>query len=285
MPIIEYEFSQIFSSDPANGALAVSSDGSSFEVQLNLPITIPREAVNATCECTTASIWFNSPNISALRGNNVFRYIIAATPFSFVISDGLYSVSALNNLISNELLAAGHNADDIFLTGNSATQKSEFIFNNAANVQVDFTLTDTPFELIGFTNRLVPLAPSVVGQIEDGDVVANFNAISEYLISTSLVNNGIPVNQLGRSVIANVSIGATLPGNLISFQPQNPLRTSIRDLIGHQISSFNFRLTDQQGVNVETLTEFYSLALTFRYWLKIPDHVEQHPARSGHLRN
>jgi len=256
MSFVEYAFSQRFSSSTENGALNKSSDGSRFSVQLDLPIMIPKNAVNATIECAQANIWYNTPNISVNKGNNKFYYIIAATPYNFTIQDGLYSLNALNSLISLELTQAGHGATDIELLGDNSTQKSVFQFN-IIGAQVDFTPNDSLFVIIGFTQRLVPLIPSVsIGTFEYGDFVAEFNTISGYLISSSIVSNGIPTNSIGRGVVASVPITSDAqPGRLISYNPQNPLKTSIQELIGHQKSSFNFQLTDQDGNPAETLTE------------------------------
>ena len=54
MTFVEYEQSYIFSSAERNGARNRSSDGSTFDVQLSGPITIPKEAVNCTIEVTFA---------------------------------------------------------------------------------------------------------------------------------------------------------------------------------------------------------------------------------------
>ena len=178
MSLVEYQESYIFNSATNSGAVNKSVDGSTFTVNFNTPLSIPREAVAATVELIGARIWYNTANISASLGSNQFRYIIAGVPKVFPIPDGLYTLAGLNDLISRELVIAGFAANAIVLTGDSATQKSVFTFNTLAS-QVDLVLTDTPFELLGFTNRLVPLAPStIVGQSEVGDTVANFNLVA-----------------------------------------------------------------------------------------------------------
>ena len=61
--IVPEEISLLVSSDPAQGASNVSQDGSSFEIQLDDPIVIPRDALNVTVSVEEASVWWVVPNI------------------------------------------------------------------------------------------------------------------------------------------------------------------------------------------------------------------------------
>jgi hypothetical protein len=74
MALLHCEESFFFSSDKANGAQNVSSDGSLFNVELYNPISIPKEAIYCTLEITAATIWNVSPNISAAIGNNKLNF-------------------------------------------------------------------------------------------------------------------------------------------------------------------------------------------------------------------
>jgi hypothetical protein len=75
-------FPIIISSDPDNGALNVSADGSTFNVILYSPITFPINTQYITCEVQGANIWNTSPNISIALGNDLFQ-----------INDGVITVS------------------------------------------------------------------------------------------------------------------------------------------------------------------------------------------------
>lgn len=268
MTLVEYQQSYIFSSDEALGAVNKTSDGSTFTVNFNSPLSIPRKAVACTVELIGSTIWYNTPNISALIGNNVFRYIVSATPESFVIPDGLYSISALNDLIQREVVNAGYAADTIILTGDSATQRSVFIFG-AVGVQVDLTLADTPFELLGFTQRLVPLVPSTsIGQSEVGDSIAVFNATESYLVHSTLAVNGIPINNGGANVLSDVPIDVSV-GSQINFSPRNARRTAIDELVGNTLGSVRFWLTDQADRLVDTRNEVWTATVLLRYHLPV----------------
>ena len=70
MSLLNCEESYFFSSDERNGAQNKSQDGSTFSVQLNNPISIPKESIYCTLEVSSATIWNNTPNISSAIGNN-----------------------------------------------------------------------------------------------------------------------------------------------------------------------------------------------------------------------
>lgn len=76
MGIIEIEKTFFFSSSEANGARNIRNNGSSFEVTLDTPVSVPPGALDTTIECRSANIWFVMPNISENYKNNrlYFKY-------------------------------------------------------------------------------------------------------------------------------------------------------------------------------------------------------------------
>jgi hypothetical protein len=262
--LIEHSMSMIFSSNPANGANNVRKNGSEYDVILDNPISLPLNCVAPTLEVLDASVWYVQPNIAASIGNNVFYYIVGGVPGNFTIADGLYSLSALNALISVEMVAAGHNADQIVLSGDNSTQKSVFTFPYI-NTQVSFVANDSPFDLIGFTQRLVPLAPSTAGQIESGDSQANFNSLNSYLIHSTMVDWGIPVNNIGQNIVAKVPILAS-PGFQVNYEPTNPVRMPIDRMKGMKLTSFVNNITDQDNNELNMLNEFFDFTVLFRWY-------------------
>ena len=267
--LVEYQQSYIFTSDTTLGATNKSADGSTFTVNLNTPLSIPKEAIAPTVELIGATIWYNTPNISAALGNNQFRYIVSATPEVFTIPDGLYSLAALNDLISREVVNDGYASDLIVITGDDATQFSVFTFG-VVGAQVDLTITDTPFALLGFTNRLSPVAPSTsIGQSDPGDSVADFNQVESYLVHSSMVANGVPVNNSGSNILSDIPIDVGV-GRQIVFSPRNPRRTGISELTGHPVGSFRFWLTSQDSnFYVDTRGETWSATVLIRYHLPV----------------
>lgn len=271
--MVEYEQSYIFSSAELNGARNKSDDGSTFDVQLSNPITIPKEAVNCTIEVTQANIWYTTPNISARENNNQFIYYTtdeyAQKVYStLTIPDGLYSVSALNAQISLLLVndTPSQPADLITITADDATQRVVIIFG-AVGVGIDFVPNNTPRDILGFDAQLTPPSTIVGGSIT-GDNVANFNTLNSYLIHSDLVSQGIPVNANGASILAQVPISAK-PGSQIIYQPRNPSRTDLTELIGLPRTSFRVWLTNQVGDYLDTNSEDYSIVVVIRFVLPI----------------
>ncbi len=262
---IEYQNSYIFSSATENGAINKSSGGDRFTVQLNRPISVPQGARNATLEVSQSSIWYTSPNISIAAANNQFDYIVAAANENFTIPNGLYSIEALNSLISRETVNAGYAADQIVLTADSATNKAVFTFPYV-NTQVDFTTVNTTRLLLGFNARLVPLAPSVAGESDVGDTEAALNTLNSWLLHSNLVSGGIPVNAVGANIIAQVPIEVSV-GKQMNYSPQNPPRSSARELVGKSINAFDVWVTNETNLELNMGGEDFDLVVVIRYHL------------------
>lgn len=267
MSYVPVSQSYIFSSDPANGALNVTENGSSFVVQLDSPISVPPEAVNCTLECQQASIWFTSPNISATEGNNIFRFIQSGVPKKFVIPDGLYTINELNQLISREMVRLGFKSDQIVLSGDNSTQRSVLTFNYAGT-QADFRGLNTPRTVLGFDARLSPPATSTVGISDPGDDVASFNKLNSWLVHTTLTSRGIPVNDTGANIVARVPIDVK-PGKQVNYAPVNPTHCDARELVGRDMSTFLVWLTDQNDRPIDTFGEYWQVLLVIRYMIAV----------------
>jgi hypothetical protein len=246
--LIPKTLSFFFSSSKLSGARNVSSDGSSFDVQLNDPIQIPTGAVGATLEVTQASIWNNSFNISEEIGNNIFRYSIDAgvTWVDIKITDGQYSLSALQDVISFHFLSNALAEDLIQIGATDSTQKTYLAFKDA-NLQVDLSYPNSVRDVLGFDARKVPLVPTAdPGEIESGDDIARFNRVNSYLIRGNLVSNGIPVNNTAAGIIASVPI-IVGPGSQISYSPAHPIQTNANELVGTIKNYFSFNLLEQDS--------------------------------------
>lgn len=276
--LVEHTTSYIFSSDIANGAQNKTVDGHSFEVELNEPISIPREAVNCTLEVSQARIWYTTPNISANLNNNKLYFQVAAvydpgTLIELTFPAGLYSVSGLNNQLGLLLNAEGYDSDLITIAANNATQQT-VITAKDVNVIIDFSQVDTIRDILGFDSQ--QLGPSTAGETFPSDRIANFNSLDSYLIHSDIVSNGIPVNNTGANIIASVPI-TNSPGSQIIYQPFNPDRSLLNELIGFPRNSFRVWITNQNNEPLDTNNENYSIVVVIRYQLPIErDSHERH---------
>ncbi len=295
--MIRKEISYFFSSSPANGALNVSKDGSTFSVQLTDPIQVPNEAINATIEIQSASIWNNSFNISEELKNNTFSfyYPYASTKQGinaynqFTIPDGQYSFDAFNDMLAHYFVGYGFPPDIITFGADTATNKlivivkKELTKVDFSNVTWDFggwkdmddhvvgrVKLDTSRNLLGFTAGLYPNN----GELRQiGSYPAKFNHINSIVLRSDLLGNGISVNDTSSGALANILINVK-PNSLIAYMPYNPNKVDASELISHARNYITFTLTDITGVLINTNTEFYNFSLVLRYDL-YPQHDRQ----------
>jgi len=273
MPLIKKSISRIFSSDPENGSLNLSPDGSSFSVNLYDPVTVPHNAVYCTMTVQSANIWYTTPNISAALDNNTLQIVITGqpAPYNLVIDDGLYDLPQLQASIYSELnkqlSGLAFTAEDLFeLRGNAATQKVEILFKTTSVGFIWSASTIAP--ILGFTTSDPASGPGVpAGTIVTSPNIAKFDVFTSFLIHSDLVHSGIPVNDVSSSVLANVFIDV-LPGSLINYTPTNPPIVDATELIGAKRSQIFFFLTDQKDVRLDTNDEYWSFTIVIDYYVE-----------------
>jgi hypothetical protein len=267
--LLRKRFCTYYSSDPTTGAQNVSADGSTFSVQLNAPLRIPANAVDCTISVLQASVWNTSPNIAAAFGNNVFSFVVAETPYTIVIPDGLYSLSGLNAYLSSQFVNLGLASNAIVLSGDEATQRTVLTFS-AVGDRVDFTVANSVREVLGFDARIAPPLPGApsIGFNEYSDGPAAFNRTNSYIITSDLVSDGIPVNSTAANVLVNIPIDAA-PGSQVNYAPRNPLPIDAMELVGAIKNQFSFQLRNQTLETIPTAGELYSLVVEFVYTIPV----------------
>jgi hypothetical protein len=127
---------------------------------------------------------------------------------------------------------------------------------------INFSIPNTVRNILGF-NSAIYTAPSA-NYNQYGDVPAAFNTDTQYLISTNLVANGIPINSVGVGIIAAVPI-TSVPGSIIVYQPSNLTWVDAQELAGASKTNLIFRLTNQNLVPVDTLTDKWSFTVTIKW--------------------
>lgn len=263
--MIKKEFTISFSSDPDNGALQRSPDGSTFTVKLDDGHLIPESAKYATGEINGARIWNVTPNISSMAMNNTISFITnqGAGDFTITIPNGLYSLTDLGAFISRECVNLGYPSDLVMFGADNSTNKVVIAFPYA-DTQIDFTQANSCRTVLGFDSRLAPLAPPTVGESESGDTQARFNQINSYSIRGDFISYGIRTNNQDNGVMAMIPI-TSKPGSQIVFTPTNPQRWDCSDLIGASKDTLVFTLLSDKGVPADTNGEYYSFEVVFRY--------------------
>ena len=267
--MIPEEISMIVSSDPAAGAINRSPDGSYFEIQLQDGLQLPKDALNVNIAVEEATIWWVIPNI--ITGENDTLYITGpdvsdvVQNYTVVIPQGLYDLSGLNQAVLRELenLGAKINPDPLItMTPDEPTQKVEMRFNYAT-VEVDFTQTDTPREILGFNSAVYgPYLGAPVNILADS--IAQFNQVNYFLVHSDLTNKGIRFNNNYNQTIAQVLIDVA-PGSQIVSQPQNPAKIPAQELAGAKRTNLRIWLTDDQNRSVNTNGEYFTARIVIHY--------------------
>jgi hypothetical protein len=275
--MIPDEISILVSSDPTQGAINRSNDGSSFEVQLDDPIQIPKDALNVNVSVEESTIWWTVPNI--ITGSNDKIYVFGddntlpvPVPqlYTVTIPQGLYDLTALNNSIQSDLEAQGARTVDallnplplISLSPDNATQKVLLRFNYT-NVTVDFTQPNTMREILGFDSLVYgPYGGAPLNIL--APAVAKFNTVNSFLIASDLVQKGIRFNNRYNQIITQVLIDVA-PGSQIVSTPFNPAKTDANELAGANRTNLRFRLTDEKLQPVNTNGEYWTARVVMRY--------------------
>jgi len=267
--VVPEEISMIVSSDPNSGATNISSDGSYFEVQLQDGLKIPKDALNVNIAVEEATVWWVVPNI--ITGQNDKLYITGPDTTDVVqnyvitIPQGLYDLAGLNQAVLRELENAGAKIDPdplITLTPDEPTQKVEIRFNYPT-VEVNFTPTDTPRDILGFNG--INYGPYVGAPINIlAPNIAQFNQVNYFLIHSDLTNKGIRFNNNYNQSLAQVLIDVA-PGSQIVSKPFNPAKINAPELTGTSRTNLRFWLTDDEDRRVNTNGEYWTARIVIHY--------------------
>lgn len=262
--LLEKHLSYLFNSDTTTGAQNIAANGSSFEVSLNTPISIPKGAVSCEAGVVQAAIWNTSPNIAAEFKNNLFRFTTSQAPagtYTFTVPDGLYSVAGLASYLAAQFVNLGLPSNLISLSGDNSTQKSILTFLISGD-SINFTIANTVREVLGFDSQVLT-APSANYSFYS-DNTAAFNRNNSYVIASNLVSQGIPVNSQSQGIIATVPI-AIVPGSQVNYSPQNVVWFDAGELIGNSKINMRFMLKNQNLEATPTSGDTWSFVLVIRY--------------------
>jgi hypothetical protein len=272
--MVPEEISLLVSSDPTQGAINRTSDGSQFEIQLDESIEIPKDALNVNVSVEESTVWWVVPNIITAQNDTFYIFGDLAAGgtqlFTVKIEQGLYDLTGLNNSLQSGLEALGARTLDgggnplplVSLAPDDATQKVLLRFNYP-NVTVDFQPANTAREILGFDALLYGPYPSAPLNILAPNTAA-FNQVNYFLIASDLVQKGIRFNNRYNQVLTQVLIDVA-PGSQIVSTPFNPAKSSAQELAGAKRSNIRFRLTDDKLRPVNTNGEYFTARVVIRY--------------------
>jgi hypothetical protein len=225
--LVPQELSMIVSSDPNNGAVNSSSDGSYFEIQLQDGLALPAEALNATLSVEEATVWWTVPNIITGKNDKMYITGTAAEPlitsrtslgfpvpstFSMTIVSPNVSTLNISNIASGMPIGA-------FLVGD------KFRIDDPLSISynVEYTITV-------ITTDLVNTKTYTVSGLLEGNIVSNngefsrlrYNTVNNYILT---IPQGLyDLNGLNQAILRELeNAGAKIdPNPLLSFSPDEP---------------------------------------------------------------
>jgi hypothetical protein len=219
------EISMIVSSDPANGAINRSKDGSAFEIQFNGDaLAVPKDAINVNVKVEEATVWWVIPNIES--GINDKMYIsgsaqaetISSIDLGFDQNVVIGMLSGGSTALVNMSITLGVDPPmplGVFLVGDSLIIDSGALSGNSyviSSVNLD-TVSSKLYEVIPSTDNLATGVNSF-SRYRAGLAQSYIVTIPTGLYDLSGLNNTIQ-----RELEAQ---GAkTDPAPLISFSPDD----------------------------------------------------------------
>lgn len=270
----------IFSSNPDNGAINRSDDGSRFTVPLINPIYLPENAYNAKLEIIQANIWNNSPNISARLGNNTMTIYDNLNSYTVTVDDGLYDIDTLYDTLAHlfdNLQGSRPQAPfkDIFdFQGNESTNRLNIVFKYNQAFQIDINWYQSNMRYILGFDATSPTRPSVPPNASHNTAItapyaSEFNSYNSFIIHTDLVNTGIQLNNSFYQIIGQLPVTSN-PGELETYRSSEPNIFSLcNELIGIQSARYSatFWITDEINRPLDTRGEYYDITIQIS-WLE-----------------
>ena len=255
------EINLIANSNPANGAVNLSEDGSEFSIIFDNPLRIPKSD-SVHLSCPQAFVWWTIANVIEGVNNKLYiNNLETGQNYIVQIPEGLYDLNGLNQAIDRSLTQLGVQTEPvplITLLPDSATQRV-VIEGNGSNLQVDFTYPDTLREILGFDGQIYNIATPVLAPN-----VARFNTVNSFLLHTDLCNNGIKLNGKYNQTVAQVLINVA-PGSQIVYEPFRPSRIFTPELSNRNITTARFWLTNDKNERVNTGGEYWSMKIRIEY--------------------
>jgi hypothetical protein len=271
---VKTEFDLLVTSDPTQGALYKTSEGSEFSVNLLDPIEIPVDARNVKLEVNRSLVWNNFLNIKADQNDKIYITgpdkddIIVTYPIT--IQQGSYDLNTISADILAELEVAGAKIEPltlISLQADSATGRVEITLNYDS-VFIDMRGWNTFHSIIGLNKEKYEVPVEKRGNNTPYSFlapnIANFSALSYILIHSDIVAKGLPINGIYNQSIAQLLLDAP-SGSLIVFAPIKPLRIDARNLIGTTLSTFSVWITNESNEPLNTGGENFSVLFKLSY--------------------
>lgn len=189
--------------------------------------------------------------ISEFNNNNSFDYSINDISYNYIIPDGNYTVTELQEIL----------IDNVPFTISYNSINNKFTFSHSTN---EFILlsTSTCFELIGFTENI---NHSSTSKILIGDNQVDLAGTRNVYICTNLqtLNMDSRVGTVSSHILTKIPVNVN-NNNLITYYNYNGFRSLLRNRL---INNIRIRIEDDKG-NLININNHYSISIDLHI---IPD--------------
>jgi len=252
----------------------VSADGAEFDVIFDVPIKTDGDP---HIKVLSSTIWYTFPNVkTGVNDQLVIRHGSGLTLYNILtIPQGLYGITELNSAIQHQIeilglsrflagkttLAIGAN----YATGQASVTITIDETQPSQHVEIDW-VNSSIAPLLGFTQNVSLNAAS--GDFTAtffGNTIASLSPVDSLQIHCSAARGSVVAGQTDSDVIASIQIDAR-PGFQIMHNPVQAPRVSAPGFaFTNGVRIMRMRLTDQEGVAVNTQSEYWTATLLLEW--------------------
>jgi hypothetical protein len=237
----------------SEAATEVTTNNSTIHLNFSNPI----DTKNKKCRVLSSSVWYTMPNI--IEGiNNEMNFTYDSTDYNLTFGTGLYSVTDLNERITELLMFLGLDTNLFKFIPDESTGKITLMFNIAgATFAIDFDTNNALCkDILGFAGSHSLLVVS--GYSLESTNKAELNVINNLYIWSDFTGSNTIFNSVrGSGIIASVPINGE-PGSLLYREAIHPIES---DILPYKLERATFYLTDQNGTKVNMNGEHWYFEL------------------------
>ena len=253
-----------------------SADGSAFDVIFDVPI---RTGKDTHLKVLSSTIWYTFPNVkTGVNDQLVIKYGNGLTNTAYLtIPQGLYGITELDAAVQHQIESLGLSSQSnlasktaLVIGANYATGQASVTINidtsqPTQHVEIDW-VNSSLAPLLGFTQNVSLNAAS--GDFTAaffGNTIASLSPVDSLQIHCSTARGSVVAGKTDSDVIASIQIDAR-PGFQIMYNPVQAPRVSAPGFaFTNGVRIMRMRLTDQEGVAVNTQSEYWTATLLLEW--------------------
>lgn len=227
----------------------IESSGSRIYINFDNPLRLQ----NATCRLLTASAYYDMPNVITGE-NDKIEFIYAATPYTFTLNQGLYSIADIMETLNERLINSGIPKIFEIQADESTSLVSLRVSYLPSTFTMDFDVNNGVFNMLGFSGVFATASGIWV---DSGDR-ASLNQISTIFVHASWVTGNYFNSSSGSDILGVIPINVA-PSHQLNHEPFNPFSC---DVTSHTLDTAVVYLTNEKNEEIIT-REPWTLLIEF----------------------